>query len=164
MAFVRRKGKSYYLVHNVREDGHVRQVHLACLGNRPRVSAEVLAEVQRNHPQLQLDWSAVRQRAAETFASPFADLEGAAMLVRAMKTMQEDLQELDWNLLRQRSEQSGQGEQAEARMAELMQAMEGLRSQLDARLKHPPRPGGSSHASQEGSEYQSGTERESNGD
>src|SRR6185437_310361 len=87
MAFVRKKGKSYYLVHNDREDGHVRQVHLACLGNRPRISNEVLEQVRQSHPQLQIDWAAVRARAADTFVSPFADLEGAQMLVRSMRTL-----------------------------------------------------------------------------
>src|SRR6185312_11921753 len=102
MAFVRKKGKSFYLVHNVREDGHVRQVHLACLGNRPRVSDEVLAQVRQAHPQLQIDWDAVRARAAETFVSPFVDMEGAEMLIRSMRTLHEDLGELDFEALRNR--------------------------------------------------------------
>jgi len=29
MAFLRRKGNAFYLVHNVREGGRVRQLHLA---------------------------------------------------------------------------------------------------------------------------------------
>ena len=36
MAFLRRKGNSYYLVHNVREHGKVKQLYLAPLGERPR--------------------------------------------------------------------------------------------------------------------------------
>lgn len=35
MAFVRRKGNSYFLVHNVRRDGKVKQIHLAKLENAP---------------------------------------------------------------------------------------------------------------------------------
>ena len=35
MAFVRRKGNTFYLVHNVRHGGKVRQLHLARLG-KPR--------------------------------------------------------------------------------------------------------------------------------
>ncbi|HUX66541.1 MAG TPA: hypothetical protein VMV31_03545 [Terriglobales bacterium] len=138
MAFVRKKGKSYYLVHNVREDGHVRQVHLACLGNRPRVSDEVLAQVRQAHPQLQIDWEAVRARAAETFVSPFADLEGVALLLRSIRTLHQDLEELNLTLLRSRLHERGQGEEAEARVRELLGAMEGLRAQLDAKLKHQP--------------------------
>ena len=32
MAFVRRKGNAWYLVHNVRRQGKVKQLHLARLG------------------------------------------------------------------------------------------------------------------------------------
>jgi hypothetical protein len=138
MAFVRKKGKSYYLVHNVREDGHVRQVHLACLGNRPRVSEEVLEQVRQSHPQLQIDWEAVRARAAETFASPFADLEGAQMLVRSMRTLHQDLEELNFSLLRSRARERGQAEEGEARIRELLHEMGELRSQLEHKLKHHP--------------------------
>ena len=34
VAFVRRKGNSFYLVHNVRRQGKVQQLHLARLGER----------------------------------------------------------------------------------------------------------------------------------
>ncbi|HVA63939.1 MAG TPA: hypothetical protein VNF74_09470 [Terriglobales bacterium] len=138
MAFVRKKGKSYYLVHNVREDGHVRQVHLACLGNRPRVSDEVLAQVRQAHPQLQIDWEAVRARAAETFVSPFADLEGVALLLRSIRTLHQDLEELNLTLLRSRLHERGQGEEAETRVRELLTEMEALRAQLETKLKHQP--------------------------
>jgi hypothetical protein len=138
MAFVRKKGKSYYLVHNVREDGHVRQVHLACLGNRPRVSDEILAQVKHAHPNLQIDWDAVRARAAATFVSPFADAEGATMLVRSMRTLQEDLDELNLGLVRSRiAEQSG-SETAERQVQEILHTMEALRGHLEAKLKHQP--------------------------
>ncbi|MGH9486941.1 MAG: hypothetical protein ACRD04_05045 [Terriglobales bacterium] len=138
MAFVRKKGKSYYLVHNVREDGHVRQVHLACLGNRPRVSDEVLEQVRQAHPQLQIDWTAVRARAAETFASPFADLDGVELLIRSMRTLVQDLAELDFELLRRRLQERGQMAPGEARVRELMQQMADLRTQLEFKLKHQP--------------------------
>ncbi|HEY8056798.1 MAG TPA: hypothetical protein VIE13_12905 [Terriglobales bacterium] len=138
MAFVRKKGKSYYLVHNVREDGHVRQVHLACLGNRPRVSEEVLEQVRQSHPQLQIDWDAVRSRAAETFVSPFADLEGAQMLVRSMRTLHQDLEELNLHLLRTRARERGQAEEGESRIREILHEMAELRTQLEHKLKHHP--------------------------
>ncbi len=44
MAFIRKRGESYYLVHNVRQEGRVRQIHLACLGRRPRISDDVVLE------------------------------------------------------------------------------------------------------------------------
>lgn len=62
MAFVRRKGNTYYLVHNVRRQGKVQQLHLARLGERPRITDEVVREVSRNHPLLDLDWSHLRER------------------------------------------------------------------------------------------------------
>ena len=54
MAFLRRKGNSYYLVHNVRQRGKVRQIHLARLGDRPRITDEVVRQVTRQHPFLLL--------------------------------------------------------------------------------------------------------------
>lgn len=61
MAFVRRKGNSYYLVHNVRRHGRVEQLYLAKLGERPRITDDVVREVTRNHPLLDLDWSRLRE-------------------------------------------------------------------------------------------------------
>lgn len=61
MAFVRRKGNSYYLVHNVRRRGKVEQLYLARLGERPHITDDVVREVSRNHPMLELDWSRLRE-------------------------------------------------------------------------------------------------------
>ena len=61
MAFVRRKGNSYYLVHNVRRHGKVEQLYLAKLGERPRITDDVVREVTHNHPMLDLDWSTLRE-------------------------------------------------------------------------------------------------------
>jgi len=60
MAFVRRKGNSFYLVHNVRRGGKVRQLHLARLGERARITDEVVREVSRKHPFVELNWRALR--------------------------------------------------------------------------------------------------------
>lgn len=62
MAFVRRKGNTYYLVHNVRRRGKVRQLHLARLGERPRITDEVVRKVVHDHPLLDLDWSELREQ------------------------------------------------------------------------------------------------------
>ena len=125
MAFVRKKGKSFYLVHNVREDGRVRQVHLACLGNRPRVSDEVVQEVQRAHPNLQIDWSAVRGRASTSFSSPFADREGAEQLIRSLRSLTLDIRELNLQSLASKAENA---------VPELLQEMRSLRAALDEKL------------------------------
>jgi hypothetical protein len=62
VAFVRRKGNTYFLVHNVRRQGKVQQLQLARLGERPRITDEVVRAVSRNHPFLELDWSNLRER------------------------------------------------------------------------------------------------------
>jgi hypothetical protein len=62
VAFVRRKGNTYFLVHNVRQQGKVRQLHLARLGERPRITDDVVRKVTRNHPFLDLDWSGLREQ------------------------------------------------------------------------------------------------------
>jgi hypothetical protein len=62
MAFVRRKGNSFYLVHNVRRGGKVRQIHLARLGDRARITDEVIREVSKKHPFVDLNWRALREQ------------------------------------------------------------------------------------------------------
>jgi len=42
MAFVRRKGNSFYLVHNVRKGDKVKQIHLAKLGERAIITDRVV--------------------------------------------------------------------------------------------------------------------------
>ena len=42
VAFVRRKGNTYFLVHNVRRQGKVQQLQLARLGERPRITDDVV--------------------------------------------------------------------------------------------------------------------------
>lgn len=125
MAFVRKKGKSFYLVHNVREDGRVRQVHLACLGNRPRISEEVVQQVREAHPGLEIDWNAVRRRANESFASSFADAEGVRQLVRSIRSLVLDLQELDFGVI---------ARQPESGLPELMAELRALQVTLEQKL------------------------------
>ena len=62
MAFVRRKGNALYLVHNVRRGGKVRQLHLARLGDRARITDRVVREVSRKHPFVELNWRALREQ------------------------------------------------------------------------------------------------------
>ncbi|HYL84356.1 MAG TPA: hypothetical protein VE263_08985 [Candidatus Angelobacter sp.] len=61
MAFVRRKGNSFYLVHNVRRGEKVRQLHLARLGQQGRITDEVVKEVSKRHPFVELNWRALRE-------------------------------------------------------------------------------------------------------
>jgi hypothetical protein len=62
MAFIRRKGNSFYLVHNVRRGEKVRQLHLARLGHRARITDDVVREVSKKHPFVELDWRALREQ------------------------------------------------------------------------------------------------------
>lgn len=70
MAFIRKRGGSYYLVHNIRKDGQVRQVHLACLGRRPRISDEVIRAVESRHPFVEVDWQGLKQKASQQLVRP----------------------------------------------------------------------------------------------
>src|SRR5450759_1933818 len=62
MAFLRRKGNTFYLVHNVREGGRVRQLHLAKLGERPRITDDIVRQVSRSHPFVDVNWSQLREQ------------------------------------------------------------------------------------------------------
>ena len=63
MAFVRRKGNSFYLVHNVRRGGKVQQLHLARLGQRGRITEDIVKEVSKKHPFVELNWRTLREQA-----------------------------------------------------------------------------------------------------
>jgi hypothetical protein len=62
VAFVRRKGNALYLVHNVRRGGKVRQLHLARLGVRARITDDVVRLVSKKHPFVELNWKALREQ------------------------------------------------------------------------------------------------------
>ena len=62
MAFVRRKGNSFYLVHNVRRGGKVKQLHLARLGERAKITDTIVREVSKKHAFVDLNWRALRDQ------------------------------------------------------------------------------------------------------
>jgi hypothetical protein len=61
MAFLRRKGNAFYLVHNVREGSRVKQLHLANLGERPRITDDVVRQVTRSYPFVDVNWNQLRE-------------------------------------------------------------------------------------------------------
>jgi hypothetical protein len=65
MAFVRKRGNSYYLVHNVRRDGRIQQLHLARLGPSPRIDDAVIRGVRSKHPFIRVDWNNVKEKARD---------------------------------------------------------------------------------------------------
>ena len=94
MAFVRRKGNAYYLVHNVREGGKVKQIYLARLGERPRITDEVIRQVNRAHPFVDINWRALREEVnnrVELFDSKSAYLR---KLISTLRTLNLDLADL----------------------------------------------------------------------
>ncbi len=71
MAFIRKRGQTFYLVHNVRKKGRVEQLHLACLGRRPRISDEVIQGVASKHPFLRVNWEGLREQATRKLVQPY---------------------------------------------------------------------------------------------
>ncbi len=125
MAFVRRKGNVYYLVHNVRRRGKIEQIHLATLGERPRITDDVMRSVSRDYPSLELDWAALRERInarVELFdiRSPYVQT-----LIQALRIMNLDLADLPPPLLSVGHEQLSR---------ELATQLRLLRSTLDTKL------------------------------
>src|SRR5271165_2196049 len=100
MAFVRRKGNAYYLVHNVRHGGKVRQLHLARLGDRARITDNVVKEVTKKHPFIDLNWRSLREQLDNQI--DLADPESPAVqkLVQALRNLNLDLADLFPQMLR----------------------------------------------------------------
>jgi hypothetical protein len=70
MAFIRKRGNSYYLVHNVRRDGRIQQLHLARLGSSPRIDDSVIRGVSSKHPFIRVDWNGLKEKASRDFLQP----------------------------------------------------------------------------------------------
>ena len=94
MAFIRRKGNSYYLVHNVRRGGKVRQLHLARLGERARITDAIVREVTKKHPFVELNWRSLREQVNSQI--DLADPESPAVqkLVHTLRNLNLDLADL----------------------------------------------------------------------
>ncbi|HUJ32220.1 MAG TPA: hypothetical protein VLY23_13130 [Candidatus Acidoferrum sp.] len=114
------------MVHNVRRQGKVRQLHLARLGERPRITDDVVRKVSRNHPFLDVDWSRLRERVnsrVELFdiRSPYVQ-----NLMHSLRNLNLDLADLSppMLLLADRSHSS----------RELVTQLRLLRSTLDIKL------------------------------
>ena len=126
MAFVRRKGNAYFLVHNVRRRGKVQQLHLARLGERPRITDDVVRRVTRNHPFLELDWSRLREDVNSRIELFDIRSPHVQNLMHTLRTLNLDLADLSPPLLRltDRAQSS----------RELVTQLRLLRSTLDIKL------------------------------
>ena len=100
MAFVRRKGNSFYLVHNVRRGGKVRQLHLARLGESARITDEVVREVSKKHPFVELNWRALRAQTNQQVDLADASSPAIQKLVSNLRALNLDLADLFPPLLR----------------------------------------------------------------
>jgi hypothetical protein len=95
MAFIRKRGNSYYLVHNMRQKGRVRQVHLASLGERPRISEEIMEDVKSKHPFVRVDWQGLKEKASRNLVEPVAnDAQYVRNLLGAVRNLHLDLADL----------------------------------------------------------------------
>ena len=127
MAFIRKRGESYYLVHNVRQDGRVRQIHLACLGRRPRISDDVVRGVASNHPFVRIDWKELREKTSRNVVQPFAhDSRYLRDLILAIRNLHFDLADLPLPLLELTKDRE--------LSAQLIAGLKLLRGTLDVKL------------------------------
>ena len=94
MAFVRRKGSAYYLVHNVRRRGKVKQIHLARLGETPRITDDVVRRVSRSYPLLNLNWARLREKVNSRVELFDLKSEYAQKLVQSLRNLNLDLADL----------------------------------------------------------------------
>ena len=95
MAFIRKRGNSYYLVHNVRQKGRVRQIHLANLGRRPRISEDVIRGVSTRHPLVPVDWDELRAKSSGSLLRPFENnAESLRDLISSVRNLHMDIADL----------------------------------------------------------------------
>jgi hypothetical protein len=94
MAFLRRKGNTFYLVHSVRKGGRVRQLHLAKLGERPRITDDVVRQVSRSHPFVDVNWSQLREQVNNRVELYDPKSDQVQKLVSTLRTLNLDLADL----------------------------------------------------------------------
>jgi hypothetical protein len=94
MAFLRRKGNAFYLVHNVREGRRVKQLHLAKLGERPRITDDVVQQVTRSHPFVDVNWNQLREDVNNRVELYDPNSTEVQRLVSTLRTLNLDLADL----------------------------------------------------------------------
>ena len=100
MAFVRKRGRTYYLVHSVRKGDQVEQIHLATLGRRPRITEDVIKGVNAKHPFLQLDWKRLTRKTWSDLEQPLKNnSQYLRTLVVAVRNLHIDLADLPLPIL-----------------------------------------------------------------
>jgi hypothetical protein len=100
MAFVRRKGNNFYLVHNVRRGEKVKQIHLARLGERARITDRVVREVSKKHPFVELNWRALREQINDQVDLTDSNSPAVQKLVGDLRSLNLELADLFPPILR----------------------------------------------------------------
>ena len=127
MAFIRKRGRSYYLVHNVRQEGRIHQIHLACLGRRPRISDEVVRGVTSKHPFVRVDWGELREKASRDLVQPYErDSRYLRDLLMAIRNLHFDLADLPLPMLEMNNDRE--------LSVQLISGLKLLRATLDVKL------------------------------
>lgn len=127
MAFIRKRGQSYYLVHNVRKGNRVQQVHLANLGRRPHISDDVIRGVASQHPFVEVDWKGLKQKASRELIRPFEnDSRHLHELLSAVRNLHLDIGDLHLPVLQMTQDRELVGQ--------LASSLKLLRSTLDVKL------------------------------
>ncbi|HZO99358.1 MAG TPA: hypothetical protein VFD30_03605 [Terriglobia bacterium] len=127
MAFIRKRGRSYYLVHNVRKNRQVQQIHLACLGDRPRITDEVIKGVAARHPFVQVDWDQLRQKTSRELVKPFEnDQHYLRSLLTSIRALNLDIADLQIPFLEFMKDRELAGE--------ILSGLKLLRGTLDVKL------------------------------
>ncbi len=127
MAFIRKRGHSYYLVHNVRKQGRVEQIHLARLGRRPRISDDVIQDVATRLPFVRVNWEGLKEKASRELIQPFENnAQYLQELVAAVRNLNLEIADMHLPVL-----EVTQDSEVKAR---LTSALKLLRSTLDVKL------------------------------
>jgi hypothetical protein len=127
MAFIRKRGDSYYLVHNVRKKGRVEQIHLARLGRRPRINDEVIRGVTSKHPFVRIDWQGLKEKASRDLVQPF---ENNSQYLRDLLTA---IRNVHWDVADLHLPVLGATQDPDL-VAQLTSELKLLRSTLDVKL------------------------------
>jgi hypothetical protein len=78
----------------------VLQIHLACLGRRPRISDDVVRGVVSKHPFVRINWKELREKASRDVVRPFEqDSRYLRDVLLAIRNLHFDLADLPLPLL-----------------------------------------------------------------
>lgn len=126
MAFIRKRGNAYYLVHSIRTKGRVEQLHLARLGRRPRIDDDVIQGVTSKHPFVRVNWDELREQVTKKLVAPVEnDSTHLQRLIDEVRDFHLNIADVQWPL--------GMSQNRELR-SQLLDELKLLRGTLDVKL------------------------------